>query len=155
MRMTAKAIFGNEALANWIARMAVGSVFVVNLGCAFSFIGQPEQYSSAFEIGGVPGRTVVQALGILFLMWNATYPPVLLHPQTQLTLFGVILIQQIIGLAGETWMWLTVPTGHPVLSGTGLRFIFFDSAGLILMGIAYLILKSAGWQKPHQQILER
>ncbi len=154
-RMTEKVIFGNEAFANWIARMAVGTVFVVNLGCAFSFIAQPDQYSSAFEIGGVPGRAVVQAFGILFLMWNATYPPVLLRPQTQLTLFGVILIQQIIGLAGETWMWHTLPPGHPALTSTGLRFIIFDSAGLILMGIGYLMLKSAGWQKLHQQELER
>ncbi len=95
--MTAESIFGNEALVNWIARVAVGTVFVVNLGCAFSFIAQPELYSSAFEIEGVQGQTVVRAFGILFLMWNATYPPVLLRPQTQLTLFGVILIQQIIG----------------------------------------------------------
>ncbi len=45
-------------------------------------------------------------------------------------------------------MWLTLPPGHPALSSTGLRFIVFDAAGLILMGIAYLILKSAGLQKP-------
>ena len=154
-RMTAKSIFGNQAFANWNARVAVGSVFVVNMGCAYSFISQPGQFSSGFEIGGAPGRTVIQAFGILFLMWNATYPPVILRPQTELTLFGVILIQQIIGLAGETWMWFALPPGHPALAGTGLRFIFFDGAGLILMGIAYLILKSAGRPVPHQQILER
>jgi hypothetical protein len=142
MKATDKAM-----LTSWVVRVAVGSVFVVNLGCAAAFTFQPEQYVPAFELGGLPGRIVVQAFGILFLMWNVTYPPVLLHPNSQMTLFGVILVQQAIGLAGETWLWLHLPLGHFPLSSTGLRFMTFDSIGLILMGVAYVLLKMTGSAK--------
>jgi hypothetical protein len=129
-------------LTSWVARVAVGGVFAVNLGCAAAFISQPEQFAPAFEMGGLPGRIVVQALGILFLMWNATYPPVVLHPTSQMTLFGVVLVQQAIGLAGETWLWLHLPVGHSALWNTGVRFIAFDGIGLITMGVAYVMVRT-------------
>jgi hypothetical protein len=131
----------NPRLASWIARVTVGSVFVVNLACAASFILQPQHYVSAFELDGLPGKLVVQAFGILFLIWNATYPPVLLQPRLQMTLFGVILVQQAIGLAGETWLWWHLPSNHSALWSTGLRFIAFDGIGLIIMAVAYLLMR--------------
>jgi hypothetical protein len=127
-------------LAAWLARLAVGFVFIINLSCAFAFILQPERYAPGFELSGLPGRVAVQGFGILFLMWNATYPPVLLHPARQKTLFSVILVQQFIGLAGETWLWLQLPNAHAALQATGLRFILFDGFGLILMGAAFIFL---------------
>ena len=54
--------------------------------------------------------------------------------------FVVILAQQAIGLAGETWMWATLPPGHAALRATGLRFIAFDGAGLVGMGLAFWLL---------------
>src|SRR5262245_29039461 len=111
-----------QARVTWVARAIVAGVFAVNLSCAISFILQPEQYASAFEIGGLPGYTMVRALGILFLMWNATYPPVIVDPRSHRTLFAVVLAQQLIGLAGETWLWLALPAGHTALWTTGLRF---------------------------------
>jgi hypothetical protein len=134
--------FGKEDLLPWLARLAISIVFAANLLCAFSFILQPDQYTSAFELTGIAGRVVVQAFGILFLMWNATYPPVLLAPQRQMTLFAVILAQQAIGVVGETWLWLGLPPGHASLWSTGLRFVLFDGLGLVLMGIAYLLLRT-------------
>jgi hypothetical protein len=124
----------------WFARIAVGLVFALNVSCAISFLLHPEGYAGGFEVSGVPGKAVVEGFGILFLMWNVTYPPVLIHPQAQKTLFAVILVQQAIGVAGETWMALTLPAGHAALLQTGERFILFDAGGLVVMGIAFLLL---------------
>jgi hypothetical protein len=127
----------------WLTRAVVGTVFVFNVSCALAFVTRPGRYAPAFEVGGVPGQMLVRGIGILFLMWNATYPPVLLRPDRHRTLFAVVLVQQALGLAGETWMWLTLPAGHLALRTTGLRFILFDGAGLVAMGLAFLLLASA------------
>jgi hypothetical protein len=123
----------------WIARILVGAVFAVNVGCALSFLARPEAYAPGFELSGVPGRVLVRGLGILFLMWNATYPPVILQPARHRLLFGVVLAQQAIGLAGEAWVWLALPEGHDALRATGLRFIVFDAAGLLVLIAAYAL----------------
>jgi len=125
-------------LSLWLARLVVGIVFLFNVTCALAFVTQPDRYAPGFEVSGVPGRVLVRGIGILFLMWNATYPPVLVRPDRQRTLFAVILAQQAIGLAGETWMWATLPAGHAALWATGLRFIIFDAAGLVGMGLVFL-----------------
>ena len=131
-------------LAAWLARAAVGSVWAVNLNAALSFLAQPERYATGFELSGVAGEAVVQAFGILFLMWNATYPPVLFQPRAHPALFRIVLIQQAIGVAGETWIWLGLPPGHPALWETGLRFIAFDGLGLLVMASAFaMLLKTA------------
>jgi hypothetical protein len=124
----------------WLARIIVGVVFLVNLSAALAFILQPERYVTGFEVTGVPGRVIVQGIGILFLMWNATYPVVILQPLRHLTVFTIILVQQAIGVVGETWIWFTLPSGHEALRQTGLRFILFDGGGLIAMLAVYLIL---------------
>jgi hypothetical protein len=125
----------------WLARIIVGAVFLMNVSCAIAFILQPDTYSAGFEVAGVPGRIYVQGLGILFLMWNATYPLVIFHPIRYRALFVVVLIQQAIGFAGETWLWLTLPAGHSPLLATGLRFMLFDGIGLIAMAGAYWLLR--------------
>ncbi|MFA9402494.1 MAG: hypothetical protein ACERKY_05455 [Anaerolineales bacterium] len=131
----------------WLARITVGAVFLMNVSCALAFILQPELYSPGFEVAGVPGRIYVQGLGILFLMWNATYPLVIFHPIRYRALFVVVLIQQAIGFAGETWLWLTLPAGHSPLRATGLRFIIFDGIGLITMAGAYWLLRKSKTSK--------
>lgn len=130
-------------LPTWIARLTVAAVFVMNVSCALAFIFQPDRYAGGFEVSGAAGRVIVQGFGILFLMWNATYPPVILQPAKQKTLFIIILIQQTIGVAGESWFYLQLPAGHSALRAAGLRFIFFDGLGLVLLSIAYgwLMLK--------------
>jgi hypothetical protein len=127
-------------LSLWLARVVVGTVFFFNVTCALTFVAQPDRYAPGFEVSGVPGRVLVRGIGILFLMWNATYPPVLVRPDRNRTLFAVILVQQAIGLAGETWMWATLPAGHAALWTTGLRFIAFDGAGLVGMVLAFWLL---------------
>jgi hypothetical protein len=125
--------------AVWLARAVVGAVFAVNVACALSFLARPEAYAPGFELSGVPGRALVRGLGILFLMWNATYPPVILQPARHRLLFAVVLAQQAIGLAGEAWLWLALPEGHDALRATGLRFIVFDGAGLLALIAGYAL----------------
>ena len=127
-------------LTTWFARLAVGVVFIMNVTCALDFILRPEHYVAGFEVSGVAGETIVQGFGILFLMWNATYPPVILQPTRQKTLFAVILVQQFIGVIGESWLYLQMPAGHEALQATGLRFIVFDGLGLVLMSVAFALL---------------
>ncbi|GAP13027.1 hypothetical protein LARV_00768 [Longilinea arvoryzae] len=129
--------------ARWFARLAVATVFALNVSCALLFIFQPQNYTGGFEVSGVAGEAVVRGYGILFLMWNVPYLLVILQPQRHKTLFGVVLAQQAIGVLGESWMWLALPPGHAALSATGLRFIFFDGGGLIWMGAAFLGLRTA------------
>jgi len=126
----------------WLVRLVVGVVFLFNVTCALEFIAWPERYAPAFEVSGTPGQMLVRGMGILFLMWNATYPPVLARPDRNRTLLAVILAQQAIGLAGEVWMWVTLPPGHTALWATGLRFIAFDGAGLVGMGLAFWLLRA-------------
>ena len=130
-----------KQLSLWLTRLVVGAVFLFNVTCALAFVVWPDRYAPGFEVRGVPGRMLVRGIGILFLMWNATYPPVLLRPGQHRTLFAVMLAQQAIGLAGETWMWITLPAGHAALRATGLRFIAFDGAGLVGMGLVFILLQ--------------
>ncbi len=134
--------------AIWATRVAVGTVLVLNLQCALAFLFRPEAYAGSFELSGLPGSIAVRSFGILFLMWNSTYPAVIWRPTKQAGLFAIILIQQLIGVLGETWLWLQLPPeGYAALIETGRRFILFDAAGLVVMAAAYLVL----WKSTHRR----
>lgn len=138
-------------LAEWLARLAVAAVFAINVECALSFIVQPDRYAGGFELTGTPGAAAVRGLGIAFLMWNATYPLVIVRPRRSLVLFGVVLVQQAIGLAGETWLLTTLPTGHDTLASSVMRFIVFDGVGLVLMAAAFAALLMTGGRPPRPE----
>jgi hypothetical protein len=123
--------------ARW-ARIGLGIVLAANLSAAIPYVLDPAAYAGAFELGGAPGAAMVRGIGILFLMWNATYLPVIVDPLRQRTLFVIVLAQQVIGLAGESWILASLPPGHAALAASGLRFIAFDGAGLVLLLAAFL-----------------
>jgi len=127
---------GSERARRWAARIAVALVLGANLSAAIPYVLWPDQYASAFELSGVPGAAMVRGVGILFLMWCVAYLPILAHPDRHPALFGVILVQQVIGLAGEGWIVASLPEGHAALAATGLRFMIFDGAGLALLVLA-------------------
>lgn len=127
-------------IAIWIARLTVGLVFFFNVECAVAFIVRPEAYAPSFEVSGAPGEALVRGMGILFLMWNTTYPLVLWNPRRYRWLFLLVIIQQVIGLTGELWMLWTLPEGHRTLARTGWRFSVFDGGGLAAMLAAYGLL---------------
>lgn len=120
-----------------LVRIAFAIVFVVNVQCAVSFVLQPGAYAPAYELSGTAGAVAVQGLGIAFLMWNATYPAVIANPRRFRALGAVVLAQQAVGLAGESWIRLSLPDGHAVLAANIERFIAFDAFGLVLMAAAF------------------
>lgn len=130
----------SQRTATWIARIGVAVVFVVNVQCAVGFIVAPEQFAAAYEQNGAAGNAAMQGLGVAFLMWNATYPLVIVNPWRHRTLFAVVLAQQAIGLVGESAIMASLPAGHTALVDSIGRFIAFDAFGLIIMGLAFLLL---------------
>lgn len=121
-------------------RLAFAVVFVVNVQCAISFVLWPDTFVSQFELAGLAGAVAVQGLGIAFLMWNATYPAVIFSPQRFRALAIVVVVQQLIGLVGESWIWVSLPAGHAALAASIGRFIAFDAFGLVLMGATLIWL---------------
>jgi hypothetical protein len=116
-------------------------VLIANLSAAIPYVLDPDRYATAFELSGSAGAAMVRGIGILFLMWCVAYVPVVAHPDCHPALFGVILVQQVIGLAGEAWIVASLPPGHEVLSATGLRFMVFDGVGLALLILAFMLVR--------------
>ena len=124
----------------WIVRIVFAMVFLLNLQCALQFIIVPQDFIASYELDGPSGKIALQGLGIAFLMWNATYPFFLANPAKFSVVGIIILVQQAIGLIGESALMLMLPTGHTLLSESILRFICFDGIGLIAMSIAFAYL---------------
>lgn len=127
-------------VAAWAVRVCFAFVFIVNVQCALGFAFAPETYMGAYELSGVPGRVGIQGIGIAFLMWNCTYPLVVWRPERHRTLAGVVLVQQVVGLIGETLIRATLPAGHDLLASSIDLFITFDALGLVLMGASFAAL---------------
>ena len=125
-----------ESGRGWAARVALALVLASNLSAAIPYLVDPATYAGAFELGGPAGAAMVRGLGVLFVMWSAAYLPLIVHPGQHRALFGVILAQQVLGLAGETWILASLPPGHAALVASGLRFIAFDGTGLALLVLA-------------------
>ena len=125
------------------ARIALAAVFVVNVQCAVQFVLWPDAFAPAYELAGFEGRIAMQGLGVAFLMWNATYPAVIANPRRFRALYAVVLVQQAVGLAGESWILLSLPAGHAALAASIVRFIAFDAVGLVLMAAAFAWLALA------------
>ena len=123
----------------WLARSIILLVLLSNLSAALPFLWQPARYAPAFELEGVVGKTLVRSIGLLFLMWIVPYLPAAWNPVEQRSCLLVILVQQMIGLVGESWLWWQLPPGHAALRATGTRFILFDAVGLLLLLIAWYV----------------
>ena len=141
--MDKRGLTRSRKAAGVAARVAVALVFAINVQCAVSFVLRPEAYAGGFELAGVPGAAAVRGLGVAFLMWNATYPAVIANPRRFRALYAVVLAQQAVGLAGESWILLSLPAGHAALAASIVRFIAFDAAGLVLMAAAFAWLALA------------
>ena len=126
--------------ASWAVRISYTAVFLVNVTCALSFVVVPQAHAGAYELTGVSGMVAVQGLGIAFLMWNVTYPLVIAQPLNNRAMASVVLIQQLIGLVGESLIFTGLPTEHEVLASGIIRFITFDGAGFIAMGVSFIWL---------------
>ena len=127
----------------WAARILVLVVFAINVLCAVQFIISPEHYVAAYQVEGAASTAIVRSIGICFLMWNATYPPVIARPQKHRVLFGVVIAQQVIGLVGESMLLASLGPGLDVLASSIQRFIAFDAGGLVLLVIAFILARPA------------
>ena len=132
---------GVTARAN-IGRALVALVFIVNVQCALQFVLWPGAYTAAYQVEGASAEVMVRTVGVCFLMWNATYPPVIARPARYRVLFGVVLAQQLIGLVGESLLLAGLQPGLEVLAGSIARFVAFDAAGLVLLAAAFLITRA-------------
>jgi hypothetical protein len=127
----------------WFARAALLAVLISNMTAAIPYVLRPADYAAAYELTGVPGEVAVRGFGILYLMWAVPFVPAIWHPVRNRVAFAAVLAMQAIGLAGESLMLAGLPAGHAVLRATGLRFIAFDGAGLVVLLIAYRLSRIA------------
>ena len=125
----------------WVARVLVALVFAINVQCALQFILWPGAYTGAYQVEGASAEVMVRTVGICFLMWNATYPPIIARPDRYRVLFGVVIAQQTIGLVGESLLLATLQPGLEILASSIMRFVIFDAAGLVLLAIAFALSK--------------
>ncbi|MGD8621301.1 MAG: hypothetical protein PVI81_03420 [Anaerolineales bacterium] len=138
---------GKRRASIWFTRVSVAVVFAMNLSAALGYLFLPMRFASGYELQGEVGRIVVQGFGILYLMWNATYPLVIWNPVRHRIVFIIVLIQQLIALVGESLLIASVPAEFGALIRTGARFILFDGAGLLLMAAGFLMVRGVG--RPH------
>ena len=89
---------------------------------------------------------MVAGLGVAFLMWNATYPAVIISPRRFRALYVVVLFQQLIGLVGESCILahlVGAGLGSSLMAAGIMRFVVFDAGGLVLMLVAFIALAMA------------
>jgi len=120
----------------WLARALIGLVLFFNIQCAFLFLWKPEAFAPAFELAGTTGIGLVRGLGLLFLMWNVPYAAAMFNPQKHRVSLYEAIAMQTIGVVGETFICLTLPTTQSIVHDTLARFIAFDGGGLIALLLA-------------------
>ena len=125
----------------WIARLFIGIVTIWNLQAAFIFIFSPGGFVRSYELSGAAGEAAVRGVGVLFLMWNVPYLFALQNPiRYQLALYFALLMQ-FVGLIGEGYILSTLSMEHVILRTSIFRFITFDGVGLLLLALAYFLVK--------------
>ncbi len=124
-----------------IARVCYTVVFISNMYCALAFIFNPDPYVGSYELSAASGGiAAIQGMGVVFAMWNVTYPFYIVNPLKQKTLGIVIIVQQIVGLVGELFIKTGLDKKQSVLEESIMRFVWFDFAGLILLIIGFAIV---------------
>ena len=127
----------------WPARLLILPVLGWNLQCGLLFLLKPHVYAAGFEVVGTPGQSLVQGLGLLFVMWSVPYVVALWHPLRQRVSLVEALAMQTIGLLGESWLLARLPSGHAALRATTWRFIWFDGIGALLLMLAVALTHHA------------
>ena len=122
----------------WVVRVAFAVVFIVNVQCALVFVFDPATYAPAYQLSGPEGSAAVAGIGVAFLMWNCTYPLFIWQPSRFRTLGWIIMVQQTIGLIGESIIYAGLPAGYELLQSGIMGFIAFDGFGLALMAASFL-----------------
>jgi hypothetical protein len=133
----------NHAMRINLARTAIGLVILWNLQAAFGFLFWPAHYIESYELQGIAGQAALRGIGLLFVMWNVPYLVAFWHPMRNRVSLFEALAMQTIGLAGEGLIFLTLPVVLGALRASILRFILFDTLGLILLICAALLTRGS------------
>ena len=128
----------------WLARLLIALVMAWNLQAAFVFLTWPGAFAPGFELSGLPGEAAMRGIAVLFVMWNVPYVLAAWHPVRQLTSLKEAAVMQLIGLLGESAIFLSLPPVHTTLQGSILRFIAFDGSGLLALLAALWLV----WRLP-------
>jgi hypothetical protein len=126
----------------WIARLLTGIVTAWNLQAAVAFIFSPAKFVHAYGLSGTAGEAVIRGFGILFVMWSVPYLFAVKDPIRYQLALTIALLMQGIGLIGESYILTTLTAEYVLLRNSILRFIIFDGAGLVLLMLAYGLVKS-------------
>ena len=124
----------------WLARILVGTVFIINVQSALVFYENPGGFAPMYELTGIPGQAAIQGFAILFMMWNVPYVFALINPIKYRVSHYEAIIMQCIGLVGESLIYCSLPIDYTILRNSILRFIIFDGAGLIALIFAALLI---------------
>lgn len=123
------------------ASILIGIVFIFNIQAGIDFYFNPGKYSAAYELSGIPGDISVAGVGLLFIMWNVPYAFALWNPVKNTISLVQATIMQLLGVIGETaLLYRFSAQDFPYLSNSIKRFIYFDSAGLILLLLAGFLI---------------
>ena len=125
-----------------LTRLLILSVILINIQCAAVFLVYPERYVSGFELTGTAGIAAVRGFGVLFLMWNIPYLVAFWDPVKNRVSLYESLAMQAVGLVGETAIYQTIPLFHTMVKASVLRFIQFDTVGLMFLILAILLSRS-------------
>jgi len=128
----------------WLARGCIAVVFFANVQCAIAFLLAPEVFSPSYELTGVVGSATVQAMGVLFLMWNVPYVVALWHPYHHRISLWEAVSMQAIGVIGESIILASLPESRAVLRTSIERFVWFDGLGLAFLLIAVWLIYKRG-----------
>ena len=136
-------------LRNWIARLLIFLVVADNFQAAILFLFHPESVAPSFELAGVIGDSIIQGIGLLFLMWCVPYVVALINPARHRLSLLEATIMQAMAFAGETMLMVLLPVKLPDLECAVLKFMIFDLAGLVLLLLAsWLTRKEADVPQP-------
>jgi hypothetical protein len=123
-----------------IARGAIAIVLFMNVQCAIQFLLFPTAYAVSFELAGYSRAIAIQGIAVLIFMWNIPYLFALINPLKNKSAYAQAGIMQFIGLLGETIIRLSISGDHDALNSSISRFIFFDTVGLVLLMVGFLLI---------------
>ena len=125
----------------WISRSLIGLVLFFNLESALVFLWNPQDYVAGFGVQGAVGNAIIRSIGLLFVMWNVPYLVAFLHPIKHRASLVEAIAMQTIGVLGETVLLFSLAPGLLEINNTLSRFIWFDSGGLVCLGIALWLVR--------------
>lgn len=125
----------------FLARLFIFLVLFLNLQAAVLFCISPLLYISSFQLSGETAPFVIQSMGVLFLMWTVPYFFAAINPIKYRVSLVQAVIMQIIGVVGESLIYLNLPEKLNILKLSLQRFILFDSTGVLLLIAAFLLVR--------------